>query len=126
SSMAINLFKLGHLFQEETYLSQSAEMLRTVFPSIKTYGSAYSNWGILLMSFVFGVHEIAITGSESEQLRAELENNFIPNKILLGGSSGTLPLLQDKFVGETKIFVCKNRTCRLPVTTVSEALGQLT
>jgi len=126
SSMAINLFKLGHLFQEETYLSQFAEMLRTVFPSIKTYGSAYSNWGILLMNVVFGVYEIAITGSESEQLREELENNFIPNKILLGGSSGTLPLLQDKFVGETKIFVCKNRTCRLPVTTVSEALGQLT
>lgn len=126
SSMAMNLFKLGHLFQDELYLSQSAEMLRTVFPSIKTYGSAYSNWGILLMNVVFGVYEIAITGPESERLRAELENNFIPNKILLGGSSGTLPLLQDKFVGETKIFVCKNRTCRLPVTTVSEALGQLT
>lgn len=125
SSMAINLFRLGHLFQDEGYLAQSAEMLRTVFPSIKTYGSAYSNWGILLMNEVFGVYEIAITGSDSEKLRAELENNFIPNKILLGGSAGTLPLLQDKFVGETKIFVCKNRTCRLPVTTVSEALGQL-
>jgi len=125
SSMANNLFRLGHLFQDEGYLTQSAEMLRTVFPSIRTYGSAYSNWGILLMNEVFGVYEIAITGSDSEKLRAELENNFIPNKILLGGSAGTLPLLQDKFVGETKIFVCKNRTCRLPVTTVSEALGQL-
>jgi len=124
--MAINLFKLGHLFQEEIYLSQSAEMLRTVFPSIKTYGSSYSNWGILLQNMIIGVYEIAITGPDFEQIREELENNFIPNKILLGGSSGTLPLLQDKFVGETKIFVCKNRTCRLPVTTVSEALEQLT
>ncbi|WP_069660506.1 thioredoxin domain-containing protein [Arcticibacter eurypsychrophilus] len=125
SSMALNLFKLGHLFQDETYLEQSAEMLKAVFPSIKTYGSGYSNWGILLINVIFGVYEIAITGPGYEKLRQELENYFIPNKILLGGSSGKLPLLQDKFSGKSKIFVCKNRTCRLPVTSVSEALKQI-
>jgi hypothetical protein len=125
SVMANNLHKLGHFFDDEMYLVQSAQMLQNIFPQIKTYASGYSNWAILLLNQIFGIYEIAITGAEAEQKRQELEKNFIPNKILLGGSSGTLPLLQDKWVGETKIFVCKNRTCQLPVTEVAEALKQI-
>jgi hypothetical protein len=77
------------------------------------------------MNEVFVLLEIAVTGPEAEQKRRELERNFIPNKILLGGTQGTLPLLKDKWVDETKIFVCKNRTCQLPVTEVKEALKQI-
>ena len=79
----------------------------------------------MLLNEVFGLNEIAITGTKAEEKRREFENYFIPNKILLGGSSGTLPLLQDKWTDETKIFVCKNRTCQLPVTEVKEALKQI-
>lgn len=125
SVMANVLLKLGHFFDDEMYLVQSQQMLQNVFPEIKTYASGYSNWAILLMNEVFGLYEIAITGAGAEQKRKELEKYFIPNKILLGGTSGTLPLLQDKWLAETKIFVCKNRTCQLPVTEVSEAKTQL-
>ncbi len=125
SVMANNLHKLGHFFDDEMYLVQSAKMLQNNFPQVKTYASGYSNWAILLLNNVFGLNEIAITGPDAEQKRQELEKTFIPNKILLGGSAGTLPLLQDKWVGETKIFVCKNRTCQLPVTEVAEALKQI-
>ena len=125
SVMANNLHKLGHFFDDEMYLVQSSQMLQNIFPQIKTYASGYSNWAILLMNQIFGIYEIAITGPQAEQKRQELEKTFIPNKILLGGSSGTLPLLQDKWVGETKVFVCKNRTCQLPVTEISEALKQI-
>lgn len=125
SIMANVLLKLGHFFDDEMYLVQSKQMLQNIFPEIRTYASGYSNWAILLMNEVFGLYEIAITGDEAEQKRMELENNFIPNKILLGGSSGTLPLLRDKLGEETKIFVCKNRTCQLPVREVEEALKQI-
>jgi uncharacterized protein YyaL (SSP411 family) len=74
---------------------------------------------------VFGIYEIAITGPQYASKRKELDKNYIPNKILLGGSSGSLPLLQDKWGNETKIFVCRHQTCQLPVTSVKEALQQL-
>ncbi|MBC8054166.1 MAG: thioredoxin domain-containing protein [Sphingobacteriaceae bacterium] len=125
SVMANVLLKLGHFFDDEMYLVQSKQMLQNIFPEIKTYPSGYSNWAILLMNEVFGLYEIAITGTKAEQKRQELENYFIPNKILLGGTSGTLPLLQDKWLGQTKIFVCKNRTCQLPVTEINDALKQV-
>lgn len=125
SVMAHNLFRLGHWFAEETYLQRAKQLLRNVHPQIKSYGSAYSNWAALLLNEVFGIYEIAITGPEFAEKRRQLDKNYIPNKIILGGAQGSLPLLQDKWGDTTKIFVCRNQTCQLPVTEVSEALKQI-
>jgi uncharacterized protein YyaL (SSP411 family) len=125
SMMAHNLFKMGHFYDHKEYLNISKQMLRTVHPQIKTYGSGYSNWASLLLYHVFGVYEIAITGIAAEEKRMELEKFYIPNKILLGGSSGTLPLLKDKWASETKIYVCQNKTCLLPVIEVIDAIKQI-
>lgn len=125
SMMAHNLFKLGHFYDQDEYLNISGQMLRNVHSQIKTYGSGYSNWASLLLFHVFGMFEIAITGISSEEKRMELEKYYIPNKILLGGSSGTLPLLKDKWAAETKIYVCQNRTCLLPVMEVIDAIKQI-
>jgi len=125
SVMANNLFKLGHFFEQFNYLDISLSMLRNVHPHIKSYGSAYSNWAILLLNNVFGLYEIAITGINSEEKRREMEKYYIPNKILLGGTSGTLPLLQHKFDAETKIYVCRNKTCLIPVKEALDAFKQI-
>jgi uncharacterized protein YyaL (SSP411 family) len=125
SVMANNLYKLGHFFEEQNYLDISLSMLRNVHPHIKSYGSAYSNWAILLLNNVFGLYEIAITGINSEEKRMEMEKYYIPNKILLGGTSGTLPLLKHKFDAETKIYVCRNKTCLIPVKEALDAFKQI-
>ena len=125
SVMATCLYKLGHFFDMPDYLSIATQMLRNIKPHIKSYGSSYSNWANLILNEVFGVYEIAITGEKAEEKRREIEKYYIPNKILLGGTSGSLPLLLDKLGFETKIYVCKNRTCQMPVTEVSEAIKQI-
>jgi hypothetical protein len=43
----------------------------------------------------------------------------------LGGKQGSLPLLQGRFADETRIFVCKDKTCGLPATNIEEALKQI-
>ena len=125
SVMANNLYKMAHFFDHEEYQQLAEQMLHNVYSQICKYGSSYSNWAILLLNIVFGINEIAITGLAAPVKRMELEKYYIPNKILLGGSTGTLPLLADKWTDKTKIFVCKNRTCQLPVTEVAEALKQI-
>ena len=125
SVMAHNLYKLGHFYGDNSYLEKSSQMLKNVFPHIKSYGSAYSNWCMLLLNEVFGVFEIAITGKDVEIKRREIEKFYIPNKILLGGKIGTLPLLEDKWGDTTRIFVCKNKACQLPVSEVTEAIKQI-
>jgi uncharacterized protein YyaL (SSP411 family) len=125
SVMAHNLKKLGLLFDDERYLEISAQLLRNVVGQIAKYGSSYSNWCMLLLNEVFGVNEIAITGEKAEEKRIGLEKNYIPNKIILGGKKGSLPLLLDKFAAVTRIYVCKDKTCGLPAENIEDALKQI-
>ncbi len=125
SIMARNLHKLGLLFDNDLYQQIASQQLNNVKKGMAKYGSAYSNWAMLLLDQVTGVYEIAITGADSELKRKEIEKNYIPNKIMLGGTKGSLPLLHDKFSAQTRIFVCKDKTCRLPVSETTEALKQI-
>ncbi|MES2653586.1 MAG: thioredoxin domain-containing protein [Bacteroidota bacterium] len=122
SVMAQNLQKLGLFYDSETFRNRAAEMLAAVLPSIKAYGSAYSNWSIQLLNEVFGVNEIAVMGTNIEKEQLELHKIYIPNKITLGGIKSELPLLKNKQSEQTKIYICRNKTCQLPVSTVAEAV----
>jgi len=125
SVMARNLKKLGLLFDNENYREISAQLLRNIVPHLARYGSSYSNWIMLLLEEVAGTYEIAITGENFEETRRETEKNYIPNKIILGGKKGSLPLLQDKFGAVTQIFICKDKTCGLPALNIADALKQI-
>jgi uncharacterized protein YyaL (SSP411 family) len=125
SIMANNLKKLGLLFDNQQYLDISAQMLKNIYPELSKYPSSYSNWILLLLNEIYGIYEIAITGANSDNYRKEFEKNYIPNKIMLGGTKGILPLLENKFSGETQIFICKDKTCGLPSSTVQEAIKQI-
>jgi uncharacterized protein YyaL (SSP411 family) len=122
SVMAQNLQKLGLFYDDENYRNQASAMLKSVLPRIKAYGSAYSNWSIQLLNEVYGINEIAIVGEDVSAEKNEFNNIYIPNKITLGGTKSELPLLKDKQSQQTKIYICRNKTCQLPVSTVAEAV----
>ncbi len=125
SVMARNLKKLGLLFEDSSYTEISAQLLRNLMPYMAKYGSAYSNWAMLLLEEVFGTYEIAVTGANANGVRKEMEQNYIPNKIILGGIVANLPLLQNRVQDVTQIFICKDKTCGLPVQNVAGALKQI-
>eukprot|EP01037_Dinobryon_pediforme_P015389 gene15389-15530_t len=126
SVMARNLKKLGLLFDNQKYLDISGQLLRNIAQQLIKYPSSYSNWIMLLQEEIFGTYEVAIAGENAESLRLEIEKKYIPNKIILGGKKGSLPLLQDKFGAETQIFICKDKTCGLPAVNTNDALKQIT
>jgi uncharacterized protein YyaL (SSP411 family) len=125
SVMAHNLKKLGLFFDNEDYLEISAQLLRNIVPHLAKYSTAYSNWTMLLLNEVFGTYEIAITGNNAETFRTEIEQIYIPNKIILGGKDGSLPLLTEKFDKDTRIFICRDKTCGLPAYNITDALKQI-
>lgn len=125
SVMACNLKKLGLYFEEESYHNTAAQLLRNIMPYMPKYGSAYSNWAILLLEEIFGIYEIAVTGPKASQLRQEMEQNYIPNKIMLGGNEENLPLLQNRINDRSLIYICKDRTCGLPAENIEAALKQI-
>lgn len=127
SSMAKALYLVGHMLDRQNYIDMSTQMLNNVKPSFTDYGSWYSNWADLMLNHVQPFYEVAIVGKDCEDKRAEMEQNYLPNKILLGSKNESmLPLLENKHVeGDTRIYVCVNKSCQLPVGEVSEALGQM-
>jgi len=125
STMAQNLRKLGLLFDLEHYAEKASAMLAAVQPKIKSYDSAYSNWAIQLLNEIYGINEIAITGLETDSIKLALSGHYIPNKITLGGTKSNLPLLKGKQSNETKVYICRNKVCQLPVNTVEDALEYL-
>ena len=127
SEMAKNIFILGHYFHNDAYIDQAKKMLNNVKENTLQHGAYYANWAILMAWFVVPPNEVAIVGNTFEAKQKEFNQYYLPNVFLSGGKTeGTLPLLEDKLVkGETTIYVCQNRSCKLPVKEVDKALKQL-
>ena len=124
SIMANNLFKLSHYFDNKKYLNSSQQMVNNIKDQIELYPSGFSNWMNLILNINKNFYEIAVVGDKAIEKIKELNENYLPNKIIIGSlESNPLPLLKNRFVeGETYIYVCVNKACKMPVKTVKEAL----
>ena len=125
SVMAICLYKLGYLLENEDYRSKAKQMLANVYDGMEQYGSAYSNWGQLVLIVTGSFYQLAITGPDWKKKWVDLSKNYLPNVFYLGGEHGNLPALKGKFSENTMIYVCVDSMCKKPVSTADEALKQI-
>ncbi len=127
SSMANNLYLLGTYLYHQPYLDISRQMLLNVQSTLMEQPVFYSNWAMLMHQMTQPLYEVAIMGDNWESRLKEFDTYYLPNVIYLGGpSEGTLDLLENKLVaGRTTIYVCENKSCRLPVTKTNQALTQM-
>jgi uncharacterized protein YyaL (SSP411 family) len=70
------------------------------------------------------LYEVAIVGEQWRERQSEFDDFYLPNVIYLGGQGeGSLELLANKLVADqTTIYVCENKSCRLPVQETTRAL----
>ena len=127
SEMAKNMFLLGKYFYKDEYIQRAEKMLNNIKPNTFKNGVYFANWNILMAWFIREPYEVAILGSDYENILKKFGQHYLPNVIFLGGKNeGSLSLLQNKLVkGQTTIYVCQNKTCKLPVTEVNRALKQI-
>jgi uncharacterized protein YyaL (SSP411 family) len=126
SVIATVLYKLGLLFDDLSYITKAQNMLHQVEDKIATGGPYYAKWGILLGLIAHQPYEIAIMGEKALERNRSLQKTYLPTSIFLGGSLENLPLLKYKSVKDvTMIYVCKGKTCKLPVDNVEDALKQI-
>jgi len=127
SEMAENLFVLGTYFNKEDYLHRSRQMLNNVKEGALSGGAYYGNWDILMSWFASPPYEVAILGNEHKVIRKAFNQKYLPNVFFSGGEGeGKLSLLKGKLIeGQTTIYVCRDKTCKLPLTDVHEAIKQI-
>ncbi|MBN1535627.1 MAG: thioredoxin domain-containing protein [Anaerolineales bacterium] len=127
SVMAKNLFVLGHYFYNDDYIEKARRLLGNVKSAALRGAAYYANWDILLAWLVDPPYEVAIVGKDYAARRREFDCHYLPNVFLAGGAEeGTLRLLKGKQVeGQTTTYVCRDKTCQVPVTEIRAALAQI-
>lgn len=128
SVMAQNLFHLGIVLDRDDWKSLAVKMVSTLSTVIKAEPGYTSNWGILMSVMSAGTSEIAIIGTEAEAVRKNLSQHFLPFSSVMGSvSSSQLPLLKGRISvnDQTTLYVCRDKSCQLPVHSVEAALSQL-
>jgi uncharacterized protein YyaL (SSP411 family) len=122
--MAQNLYYLGTYLYREDYIESARQMVRNILPTMEEQPIFYSNWAMLILQLDQPLYEVAIVGSHWIDIRNQFDSFYLPNVIYLGGpSEGSLELLTNKLVeNQTTIYVCENKTCRLPVRETQKAL----
>ncbi len=127
SGMAKNLFLLGHFYNNDAYISKARQMLVNVADEVQRNIYFYSNWGIVQALFSSPLYEVVILGDDFNNRQQQFARHYLPDIIFLGGkTAGSLALLENKQVpGQTTIYVCRDKTCELPVTEVDKAMEQM-
>jgi uncharacterized protein len=126
--MAQNLNQLGVLLDREDWRQISEAMTNSLSHLVKGEPGFMSYWAIVYLEVKKGFAEIVLKGKDIDAMRSELQKTFLPFSLIQGGENESqLPLQKDKspIGGKPTIYVCYNRTCKLPVHSVAEALEQV-
>jgi uncharacterized protein YyaL (SSP411 family) len=128
SIMAWNLHRLGLLFDQPEWRKRAEMMLETVKDAAVKYPTSYGIWSNLLLEFTQGTHEILVLGPQAFAMGKALLSHFVPNKVFMAASEATMgyPLMEGRLSApDTRIFICRNYACSLPLTSLEETMALL-
>jgi hypothetical protein len=122
STMVRNLQRAGILLGREDWRELAGRCLLRVRDAVERYPGSFGRWATGLLGEVTGIEEIAVTGERAFELAAQIQREFLPQKVLMAAVAPdeSFPLLAGKAAGETLIHLCRNYTCLQPVRTLEE------
>ena len=124
SIIAHCLFKLAGFYPEANYLAHYEKMIAHMRESILKNPNSHAHWLQLPLFQVFSFQEVVITGKSYQEYADIIRRKYFPNILLAGTENkGTLSLFENRMDSkDTKIYVCENGACKLPVSSPEEAL----
>ena len=117
SVMAHAFLTMGFYYQNQEWTNSAQQMLQNIYDGMETYGSGYSNWGLLLFRQLY------------PEKHWHVLNNTAPTEVFQATKQAdcllsyhqSLPCSELYTVGA--ISVCEFGSCQRPVQTVAEALA---
>ncbi|MGZ3904895.1 MAG: thioredoxin domain-containing protein, partial [Bacteroidia bacterium] len=127
SQMALNLHTMASLTSNLKYEEVSAKMLSLMHNEVAAYLASHSNWGILALRHSFNFYEVCIVGKDVNEFMQSFAKHCPANAIFVYSKQASeIALLAGRYkTDETLIYVCSNKTCNTPVSSVNEALKQM-
>lgn len=124
SMMSENLYKLAVIYDDEDLRNLHQSVTNRVKGLVKTGLEYASNWALTSTAKLSKQLEIVVIGPDHEAFALELQKTFRPNQVMMAADEATeLPLMEYKTTreGETTIYVCSEKVCRRPVTSIEDA-----
>jgi len=120
-----SLCYLGTLFEIDHWTSQAEQMIRCMRKLILQYPSAYSYWAQSFSIMTEGYQSMVAVGPT---VRTDIESlfaRFLPQKMLvfIPRNFSTIPMSLSKQGNENQFFICKNKTCYPPVSSLGQFLA---
>ncbi|MBK6426885.1 MAG: thioredoxin domain-containing protein [Blastocatellia bacterium] len=137
SSAAWGLLRLSALLGNLEYRDRAETVLEAVGGALGRYARAFGHALCALDAMVSTSIEVAIVGDPADEaaraLAREARRRYVPGMVVAGASpddsesAAMIPVLHDRGLvdGKPAAYVCQDRTCGLPVTTVEALAEQL-
>jgi len=133
SSAAHALLRINTVTAEHAYERPAVEVLRIVHQAAARYPQAFGHALQALQLHLSAPQEVALVGDSLEELWAAVRRRFRPTVVLAGMAPGdeealdAIPLLRGRepVAGRAAAYVCRNFTCRMPVTDPAELEREL-
>jgi uncharacterized protein YyaL (SSP411 family) len=128
SILAKCLYKLSFYFENNTYETMQEQMLQTIAEKMSKFPNGFSNWMQLISWKESAFTQVILTGPEAENWQKEIRKTFhFHTFTFVLKEASNIPLFQSKEVGKTEstIWICKGKTCGLPLHQLQEAIKEL-
>ncbi|NVK26961.1 MAG: thioredoxin domain-containing protein [Flavobacteriia bacterium] len=122
--MASNLFRMGRARGNAAWEQRAIAMTQIALSQAERYPEGFTQWAHVALDIYGPFKEVVVAGPNAQPVVSELGKEYLPNVILLGieKASSKSPF-ENRFADfGTRIFVCEQRACQLPVEEVSEAI----
>jgi uncharacterized protein YyaL (SSP411 family) len=126
--MARCLYRLGAILDKEDWREMAVQMTSKLSSIISSEPTYMSNWGMLFAEIAVGFNEVVISGNELDEMRREIQSHYLPFAVYAGTKlQSVLPLLEgrESIDGKTKIYICRDKACQLPVDNAAAAINQI-
>ena len=122
-----SLVYLGHVFEQPSWVKQAENMIASIHRNLIQYPGSFGHWAQTFFMLSEGPVELVGMGPTVQEHIPALLKPFLPNTIRLNSpvQKGDIPLLNRKLSIDNQYFMCKNKTCSPPLSSVDLILANI-
>jgi uncharacterized protein YyaL (SSP411 family) len=121
--MSFCLLYLSIIFDKPEWKARAIGQISALADLVIQYPGSFGIWATQFQALTYGLSEVAILGKNPHDKRMEFLRKFIPWRVFQSADAqiDQFPLLRGKeILDHSRIFLCRDYSCQVPVTEVRE------
>jgi uncharacterized protein YyaL (SSP411 family) len=128
SMMMENLWNMGNLMEQNSWIAQCEAMLFAQKQVIMRYPSSFARWAVFMQRYKSGLKQLVICGEQATAKLQEWNQDLHPEVLVIALNTPVnhVPAVRHKYIpDQTVLYLCEQFICKSPVSSVSEVKALL-